>query len=230
MENDVEPIRAALSVRLGPLKMYREDIEQLVGIFEKACRLVTISDRKNRYKSIDAMQRTVSSPLKDFTIQGDDPDVTFVFNRMEVVTGTASPEQRVFNDLRQDFSSDPADALYYKVKDFLLQHQRPTIRKAVAPFTILSFLAIFVVAGHYDATVPGGPPRMYPQGWPLLILSFIIFFILLISTISVRNYVTLEKKRNSPGFFTKNREDLLKDAIKVVLGGIIGWAIAHFSK
>ena len=145
MDNDVEPIRAALSARLGPLKMYREDVEELVSIFKNACKLVTISDHKNRYKNLDVMQLNVQSPLKEFTIQGEDPDVTFVFNRTEVVTGTSAPEQRVFNDLRQDFSSDAADALFYKAKDFLIQHQRPSVRKAVVPFAILSFLAIFEI-------------------------------------------------------------------------------------
>src|SRR5579859_5247702 len=99
MDADVEPIRRAPSARIGQLKMYREDVDQLLAMFERACRTVVISDQKHQYKTLDAMQRTVTSPIKELTIRGYDPDVVFLFNRTEIVSGTNGTTQTIYNEL-----------------------------------------------------------------------------------------------------------------------------------
>ena len=41
------------------LKMYREEVDQLVAMFQQSCEKVTISDSKYRYKSLEEMKENV---------------------------------------------------------------------------------------------------------------------------------------------------------------------------
>jgi hypothetical protein len=49
----MQPLRNTKSTRFGRLKMYREDLDALVGLFQKSCSSVTISDDKNSFDSHD---------------------------------------------------------------------------------------------------------------------------------------------------------------------------------
>jgi hypothetical protein len=129
---------------------------------------------KHRYKTLDAMQRTVSSPIKELTIRGYDPDVVFLFNRTEVVSGGSGATQTIYNELRADISSDTADALFYKVKDFLLQYQRPTVRKGFLVGAAASLGGIFWVAMHYGITDNQGEQKLPPRGILSLLGSMLV--------------------------------------------------------
>ena len=84
----MEPIRHTLTARLGILKIYREDLDQLVAMFQRSCETVTISDSKYRYDSLGEMKQNVGATIKDLDIQGENPDVRFLFNQTEVLRGT----------------------------------------------------------------------------------------------------------------------------------------------
>ena len=155
MEADIEPIRHALTARVGYLKMYREDVDQLLEMFQQACDKVTISDQKHRYKTLDAMKRTVSSPLKELSIRGENPDVLFLFNRIEVFSGSNPPTQNVFNELRTETSTDASDALFYKIKDFLIAHQQPGFRKVFIVGAFISLVGVFWFLRHAVANQAG---------------------------------------------------------------------------
>ena len=70
---DMEPIRHTLTARLKYLKMYREDVDQLVAIFVSGCEKVIISDSKYRYDSLDEMKEKAGPRLKDLDIRGEIP-------------------------------------------------------------------------------------------------------------------------------------------------------------
>jgi hypothetical protein len=234
MDTDVEPIRHAPSARIRLLKMYREDVNELLAMFERACKTVVISDEKHRYKTLDAMQRTVSSPIKELTIRGSDPDVVFLFNRTELVSGASGPTQTIYNELRTDISSDTADALFYKVKDFLLQYQRPTVRKGFLACAAVSLGGIFWVAEHYAITDSRGEQKLAPQGLLPLLVSMLVVAILVGLSFGGRNYVTLEKRRDAPSFFVRNREEFaaraLGTGIASLISGLCGYLLGHYLK
>ena len=72
----MQPLRNTTSIRFGRLKMYREDLDALVGLFQKSCSSVTISDDKNSYDSLAEMKQYVGSQIKDFNIRGENPKVS----------------------------------------------------------------------------------------------------------------------------------------------------------
>jgi hypothetical protein len=63
--------------------MYREDLDALVGLFQKACSVVTISDDTNRYVSLDEMKQHIGSRIKNINITGENPKVHFLLNKAE---------------------------------------------------------------------------------------------------------------------------------------------------
>jgi hypothetical protein len=77
----MEQLRNTKTIRFGRLKMYREDLDALVALFQKACSDVTISDDKHRYDSLDEMKKYIGSRVKDFNIRGDNPRFTFCLTR-----------------------------------------------------------------------------------------------------------------------------------------------------
>jgi hypothetical protein len=234
MDTDVEPIRRAPSARIAPLKMFREDVDQLLGMFQAACKTVVISDQKHQYKTLDAMQRTVSSPIKELTIRGSDPDVVFLFNRMEVVGGTSGPTQTIYNELRTDVSSEPGDALFYKVKDFLLQYRRPTVHKGFLASAAVSLGGVLWIAMHYAVMDSQGQQKLAPGGLLPLLSSMLVPVIFFGLSIGGRNYLTLEKRRNAPSFFVRNQEEFAARAVGTgiasLISGLCGYLIGRYLK
>jgi hypothetical protein len=205
------------------LKMYREDVDELVAIFQRSCERVIISDKKYRYDSLDEMKQTVGPRVKDLDIRGENPGVRLLFNEIEEVKGTPS-SKTVFNELRTEEITDSADALFREAKDFLLKYQQPYFRKILIAPTIVSLAGVVWFAIH-DPHDPG--TVRLSLGF---LVSFAVFLASFIGGAANGNYLSLETKRNSQSFFVRNREDFAKHAITVLIAGIIGWAIGHFLK
>src|ERR1017187_6062149 len=53
----MEPIKHPQTARLRSLKMYREDLDEFLGLFQRKCVRVTISDKRYRYESFDEMRK-----------------------------------------------------------------------------------------------------------------------------------------------------------------------------
>jgi hypothetical protein len=113
----MEPIRPTLTARLGILRMYREDVDQLVAMFQRSCERVTISDSDNPYESVEDMKNHLGAKLKYLDIRGENPAVRFLFNQTEVVKGSIEQAQTMFNESRTEEITDAADALFYKIQN-----------------------------------------------------------------------------------------------------------------
>jgi hypothetical protein len=229
----MEPIRHTLTARLGLLKMYREDLDELVGMFQQSCEKVTISDSKYRFASLEEMKDKLPPRIKDLDIRGENPGVRFLFNHTELSYSYNPPAQIAFNELRTEEITDAADVLFYKLERFLTAHKRPNSRKGFVGLAIASFAASFWVAGH--KLVEGKIPISSAPGFLLCIAAGGIF---LGFGTSISNYLSLGKKRDSASFFVKYREDFAKQAVSATItgvigtaiGSIIGYLIGHFSK
>ena len=127
----VEPIRNTKSVRFVRLKMYREDLDALVGLFQKACSFVTISDDANRYDSLAEMKQHVGSRIKNLNIRGENPSVHFLLNKAErVPSGTPGQMMtQLFPELRTEEATDAADNLFYTAKELIAAHQQTVIKR-----------------------------------------------------------------------------------------------------
>ena len=213
--------------------MYREDLDLLVGLFQKACSGVAISDEKNRYDSLDEMKKYVGSRVKDFNIRGDDPKVHFLLNKAEQVP-SSTPGQfmpQLFPELRTEEATDAADNLFLTVKDFLQDRQKTALTPSVLIFSIIAIaltltLGIQGLARHDPSVTPA-------LGVTGLLVAFLLFMFVLVRS-NRGHFLTLDTKLESPSFFAKNREEFGKQTVTAtisgIVGGVIGYLFGHFLK
>ncbi len=230
----MEPIRHTLTAGLGYLKMYREDADELVAMFAQSCEKVTISNSKHRFEDLDDMKRNVSARITDFDLRGENPSIRFLFNQTEVVRLSNPPAQTTFNELRTEEIREAADALFYKVKDFLVAHQRPRARVGLLVGGLVSLACLLWFVYINTTHDPSGRAYIQFRALPGILFCVTAFMIFTIAGLNINNFLSLETKRNSASFFVRNREDFAKHAttatISTLIGGVIGYLIAHFLK
>jgi len=223
----MKPIRHTKSARFYYLKMYREELDQLVGFFREACNGLTISDSKNRYESLDEMQSQVGSRVKELDIQGDNPAVHFLLNKTEIVFTGTSPSQATFHELRTEEITDAADNLFYRVGEFLTAQQQPRFRQPGLTVSILLGIVFLLLCINNKEGSGSNATIRYSPG---LIASLIGALIFLLGSINSSSHLSLKTKRDSPSFFAKNREDFAKQGIIAIISGLVGWLLGHFLK
>jgi hypothetical protein len=220
----MEPIRHTLTTRLNYLKMYRGDVDQLLAIFVRGCEKVIISDSKYRYDSLDEMKEKAGPRVKDLDIRGENPGVRFLFNQTEITKIGSSPTQVVYNELRTEEITDPADGVFYKIKDFIAAYEQPRFDKKWLFPMLVGVVGVFFFALHNSYVNKDG--QTVVGSLPGVIIS-VVFFGSLVMGMAVVNYLSLETKQNSPSFFKKNWEDVTKHWIIALGTGIVGWLIGR---
>jgi hypothetical protein len=209
--------------------MYRPELDELVGLFQRSCQSVVISDNDHRYVSLDEMKAHVGIKIKDLDIRGENPGVHFLLNQKEYIPGAATPT--IFNELRTEEISDPADTLFLKVKELLSEHQRrhPMVFSGPAMVLLTLIIPLFALS-----------PKWWASGFRthfvvLLGCLFLATLALISAAAKVSgNFLILESEVNSPSFFARNREDFSKHLVNtlmsVILGGIVGYLIGRLGK
>jgi hypothetical protein len=223
----MEPIKHTKTARLGNLMMYREDLDQLVALFQQACTRVTISDSTNRYESLGEMKQHIGSKIKAFDIQGEQPGVHFILNRSELIPGSTT--MTVFNELRTEEITKDADNLFFNIKEFLVARQRPRFPKHFAIPAITGLVGLMYVGAHASRGADVSA---------VTLLELILFSILLVGSILVPgaagNFLTLDSRLNSPSFWAKYREQFAVSALtqmfNILIGFVLGYLLARLSK
>ena len=119
--------------------MYREDLDALVGLFQKACSFVTISDDANRYDSLAEMKTARWLPDQEPQYPKRDPSVHFLLNKAEnVPSGTPGQMMtQLFPELRTEEATDAVDNLFCTAKELIAAYQQTVITPAVVVFCII---------------------------------------------------------------------------------------------
>jgi hypothetical protein len=198
----MEPIRHTKTARFKSLKIYRPELDELVGLFQKSCQRVVISDNDHRYDSLNEMKDHVGIKIKNLDIRGENPGVHFLLNQKEYTPGSSTPQ--IFNELRTEEISDPADTLFWKVKELLSQHERLNPGAFAGPAIILLMLTAILLAFS---------PRWWASGFRTHFVVvggclFVMTLVLISAAATVKaNCLSLESEANSASFFVRNRED-----------------------
>ena len=219
----VDPIRTTKTARLNNLEMYREDLDEFVAFFKRACTNVTISDNRNRYESLDEMKNHIGPRIKDLDIRGEKPALHFLLNRKEQISGSSAPA--VFNELRTEEITEEADVLFYKVQEFLVAHQRPRVR------VLFAIIATVALAGTIFFLVRDNST----QRPSLTLLVFTILFAgSTVAAFKIDNCLSLETRLNSPSFWARHQDAFAAHAvtatISTLVGLVIGWLVGHYLK
>jgi uncharacterized membrane protein YbjE (DUF340 family) len=117
-----------------------------------------------------------------------------------------------------------------KVKEFLLEHQRPRVRW---PFAIIAVIALI---GAFPLVLRNMGQQQHP--WAALTWAALIWILLVagaaVLAFKIDNHISLEKKADSQSFWARNREAFATHAvtatISAAIGGFVGWILGHFFK
>jgi hypothetical protein len=211
----MEPIRHTLMARIPTLWMYREDLDHLLRLFDRAGAKVTISDKQYRYDSLDDMKSHTGERITDLDIQAEHPAVHFLLNQSQVVKGSPSTVLVYYNELRTEEISDEADALFYRVRDFLVSRTAPRFRISyLIPAIIAAVGCIVSVVLDHEAF----QNRQVPLGFLVCTLASVGFFV---AAGTGGNRLVLETRSNSPSFLRQNKNGIIMLIIGACIGGVV---------
>lgn len=226
----MQAIRTPKSARIYALRMYRDDVDQLIGLFQKYCATVILSDDKYRYDSLDEIKTQLGANVKEFEIHGDTPPLHFRLNKIEIDNSPPGSSTRIwFNELRSDEASEDADNLFFRVRDFLTERQMPPFRWLYLALSLLMFVA--AIARMIYVYEVFKQPNTIPLSSLAGLFATIALFI---ASVRKKNQISLETRANSLSFLAKNRDEFLKHIINTVISGligaVIGYLIGHLGK
>ena len=222
----MEPIKHPKTAQLWRLKMFREDLDQLLELFRGRCDRVTLSDKKYCYESFDEMKEHVGPRIYNLEIHGEKPGLHFVLNQTSDVKGYPG-QQIVFNELRAEDITEEAETLFLRIKDFLSNHEQPHVRARYFAPAIAAFAGLVWFVSRNQAI--GSP-------WHLAILFVGVLTVIgspILAT-NIGNYLTLETRLNSPSFWARHQDAFAAHTVTATIsagvGGVVGWFVGHLMK
>lgn len=217
-------IRRAKTARIGPLKMYREDLNQLMQLFSDYCTQVQLTDSGNhRFSDLEDYRTNMGLKIKDLDIRGENPGVHLLLNQKVVVSGPGMPgpptTTTFSNELRTEDISDDADMVYFKIKEFLSSYERPNAAWLLLPafLSMLFGILTFVFAARPDLV----PYRTVLILTSMALLALALYLVTLTSKLG-QNVLILETRLNSPSFWKRKKDDLLLALFTGLLGAVLG--------
>jgi hypothetical protein len=209
----------------GPLKLYREDLEELIELFRKhASSDVEIADAEYSYESLNEVAQRLGEKVGYLT-------VTAVSLRVRLIIGWPRKDENTretaLNPSRlvSEMGGPAADTLYLVVKDFLVTKRRTWARVLVTTALMLSGI-LFLIAVSAE-TASKGYPHAGSVGFAALIVSGLLFICGTVPSIVNLDRVTLRSKRESRPFWRRYEDDIWKFILAGIIGGVIQWAFSH---
>jgi hypothetical protein len=193
------------------VKLYREDLDEILFLFHVYCETVTISDANSEYESLDELRQHVGSRVRNIELAGAKPNITLtLMSKGSMLRHLAegvvlTPEE-----------TDKADLLISRAKEFLLKRKRLIARILTTPFISIACCAVF------------GIGLFLAWRYPMLGRDLFVLVVLLgvppilgigVATLNgAFRYVTLDSRTTASSFWKRNR-----DQIKMLLiGGVVG--------
>jgi hypothetical protein len=197
--------------QLPALKLYREDLDKLLGLFREHCQNVTLGDEGHNYETLDEMENKSPASLSCFMIQGLLPHAEIVIRgshavRLNVQRSTLFVVER----------NPKADLLFLSVKEFLLTRKakwRIFIRKAAITVGSVALAICFFAKAllHAHGASDLGYHLAFLSSFGVLILG-------LLENMKQVNYITLRLRSKSQSFWERNGNSI----VMMVIGGAVG--------
>jgi len=212
----LKPIRTTKEWNYDSLILYREDLEQLIRIFNptRAGDIITISDHDNQYDSLDDLAQFKGPHIRGLTIRSRKPHIGLILNKSRNILTLFTAD-----------ATDEADMAYYEAHDLLHSKMRPLFRwtRGIMPLLVVFFVLVAGLAYK----------RFINSGWALvalscLLLPFVIFNELI--TKQTACFISLKRRHEEENFWQRNKDDFIKMLIGAAIGSIITFLTRHFLK
>lgn len=218
----MRPVNRPQLLNLPPLRLFREDLSELVGIFKKYCQAFNISDEKFMYDSFEDVANSGRKNPSVFHIQAMIPHVEVWIRTKPVPNFNRSA-------LFSPDNSDAAQHLFLAVKDFLLARRWKS--RIIFLKTSLAALGILFVAAAFlkDALHPKWQGASV--AWNLCVLLLLGLLLLAgIKWTQSLSWVSLTFRSSEESFWLRNRDKLFLMVFGAVFGAIITLIVKWLTK
>jgi hypothetical protein len=193
------------------VKLYREDLDALLSLFQSYCDTVTISDADSEYESLDELKHHVGSRVRTIELAGTKPNITLA------LTSQASTLRHLSEGMvLTSEETDRADLLFSRTREFLLKRKRLLARVFTIQGIVVGCLAVVTLAlflnWHY---------QRQDNGILVLVMLFGIMPIVFIGAPVIHGgfrSVTLDSQLTASSFWKRNGDHILLLAIGTIIG------------
>jgi hypothetical protein len=211
------------------VKIYLEDIEDIINIMKDKGGTVEISDQNFKYESLDDLKHETKTNLKTLQLQSHSPYIS-----LDLGVGQPSGGRL--------FAETSAEVPFLRIKERLLKRRR-WFSFLSSPKMLLSipigFLILFILY-----LIPVGILRStqyynYTILFIIISVTLIVFFPLIliqINTTFVGHFasINLEYSDQRQSFWARNKDPIITASIGGIIGALIGglaiWELSRFFK
>lgn len=192
------------------VKLFREDLEEIINILKENGGEISISDKKYEYDSLDELEKETGSTIRSLEIKSRRPHVYLSFSR-------GMPGIHLFASADDD---NKAEASLLKIKAFL-DTKKQWLYYLFNRVTAVPFLLGFWALPHItiEKFIQIFPDRLMRA---CIAISLIVVPLMAFVVETGMIYsITLKKKHLAGGFWARNRENILMCIISATIGAVI---------
>jgi hypothetical protein len=212
-------LRGTQSWAYDTLMLFREDLEELMAIFNSADAPdnITIADTQTEYESLDEMEKHRGGYVTELVIRSKTPRITLHL--------IARPKALNLYTLE---ATDEADATFYRANSFL-QPKRRTLHKFFTAYIGLFLIVLLAILLYLDIAHFSWMIKILPF-WLWIAAGGTLFYLISKAVDYVDKsqaaLICLKRKHEVPNFFKRN-EDRLVIAVASAVLSIIGTLIVQ---
>lgn len=219
----VRKLVGAKSDRVLPVKLHREDVQELVALFARYCESHKISDNEYVYDALDEIGKG-GTALSKLDITGTNPGIRLILAR----NGSWLQQVNEKSEMTPE-EIDKRDVVFARVKDFLFEHRTPT---AVLFYPgAVTFYCLLVATVGLVVTNTTSPKSRMPG---LVLIGGLLCVVVLLTFGSVvRNSigeVTMRPKHEATSFFKRKKDEFIMLVIGTIFGSLATLLVEHFKK
>ena len=197
----------------GPVKLYREEIDEIVSLVGKTCEEVELSTDKHVFDSLDEMAQRLGKQFHQLHITGRRPYIS-------ISLGTTYFMKWARRDKNNVYVGDAeAEAPFFHVKEMISPNERKFLRRFFsfpAYFLIVTIDLLFSVARHLYLHLSPGSALSLRVSQGMLYYGYLLFFGYFF--FRGQSYITLKPRTADDSFLERNMDGVAKIFIGAVLG------------
>jgi hypothetical protein len=205
----------------GPLKLYREEIDELVTLFKNSCERVDLADEKYEYDSLEEMENRLGKNTHYLSISGYKPYASVEVGAKEIVKWGRKDQNFIFAG-----EDDKAQVLFLKAQDILRDHKRWILSRI---FNWPMFLLVSAV-DYALGLLPLLHVHLFPRIGSSVVILFLAYFVFWIYfQARGKSYLSLESRNKQQSFLARNRDAILLLLLGAAAAEAIHWLVTRLS-
>lgn len=193
-------------VSLVSVKLYRDDIEELLAILNSYSYVIEVSDDKNIYSDLDAMKTILGGRISTLTIEGTAVGTSFSLN----ISNKSQSKLQVAN----------RDEVFLQVYEFLRARQRLWIGAGMIVGALVLALTVIQLLSDLDFE--------YRLALMALILCLPTYFSMRWTRGNLSTIYLLEKHAQV-SFWTRNKDTVWVGIIVAIVTAVVTWLITYLT-